>query len=285
MALNILQQNYSPVMRPAVEGMIVDTTPHSIAHRTAETSTGIGFGRAVSQGTLSDRGAILGGSAFIGITVRDITRDGVVIDPGAVRIAADLYPQYVEIPVMTRGRVWCIAQSTVAANGAVYYDTTTGVLMGSASGAAAHGSITFTQNPTAGSTVVINGSTITFRASGASGSEVNIHGTLGDTLKALADFLNAGGNSNDANITPLSYQSYPVIPAGPQAGANTLLIADKTVGTGGNSIAYSTTVTGATRAASTLLGGTASGTLISGARWITAAIAGDLSQVALSQQI
>jgi len=61
----------APQIRAGLVGMIADEVEHSVTTRLCETTAGIGFGLAVSQGT-GVKGCILGGSAFIGVTVRDI---------------------------------------------------------------------------------------------------------------------------------------------------------------------------------------------------------------------
>jgi len=64
------------------------------------------------------------------------------------------------------------------------------------------GNISFTNNPTAGDTITINGVTWTFVASGATGNQTNIDTNLGRTLTQLAKDINA--SSNPA-LTPAKY--------------------------------------------------------------------------------
>lgn len=61
----------------------------------------------------------------------------------------------------------------------------------------ATGTYTFTANPAANDTIVIAGTTITYVASGATGLQVNIASTLGNTVAATMTLLI---NSNDANL-------------------------------------------------------------------------------------
>jgi hypothetical protein len=70
----------APQIRAGLVGMIADEVEHSVTTRLCETTAGIGFGLAVSQGT-GDKGCILGGSAFIGVTVRDIALSLSPVDP------------------------------------------------------------------------------------------------------------------------------------------------------------------------------------------------------------
>jgi hypothetical protein len=187
---------------------------------------------------------------------------------------------------MTRGHVIVVAGSDVAAWDAAFYSTATGGFSNSASGMAASGNITFTGQPAVGQTVTINGTAITFIANGAtpSGNQVALGNTLGDTVQALATFANA---SVDAGLSVLAYGAYPPSPggAGQGSGANVLLIADKTVGTAGNALTLATNVTGATVSGATLSGGTASATAITGARFLTSALAGQMTKLSLSAQL
>jgi hypothetical protein len=143
--------------------MVADEAGWEVDTRQCETAAGIGFGVGVSQGT-GDNGAIVGGSAFVGITVRDITQDGAPLDVNsATRAPVDTYPQYANMGVLNRGHIWVEAQSNVTAGTALFYDTTSGKFAGSASGSAARGYIDFTQIPAADQTIVINAKTWTFR--------------------------------------------------------------------------------------------------------------------------
>jgi hypothetical protein len=277
----VLQQTYRPEIQVGVPGMLYDMGGREIVSRVVETSTGIPFGVAVSWGANSDRGAVIGGSSFLGISLKDITLAQSHIDPyAATDFAAseiDAYPQYANMAVLTRGRVWVRAGATVVRNNNVYYDATAGGFSNSASGAAAFGSITFSQQPTSGQTITMNGTVVTF------GTDVAIGPELGDTLVNAATFMNA---SADTQLVKCSYEASPVSPggSGQGSGANQLIVAEKTVGTAGNALTLATNVTGATVSGSTLSGGTASATQITSARWFTSAIAGDLAVVSLGIQ-
>jgi hypothetical protein len=110
---------------------------------------------------------------------------------------------------------------------------------------AAAGSIAFTTNPANNSTIAIAGTTVTFVTSGATGNQVNIvSGNLASTLAALLTFLQA---SADSNLVKCTYT----------LSGNTLNVTAATAGTAGNSLALSTTVSGATASGSTLSGGAA----------------------------
>lgn len=66
------------------------------------------------------------------------------------------------------------------------------------------GNIEFTNNPTAGDTLTINGVVWTFVASGATGNQTNIGADIKDTLDNLVVDLN---NSADTAITPAEYSN------------------------------------------------------------------------------
>lgn len=119
----------------------------------------------------------------------------------------------------------------------------------------ASGKITFAANPVADSTITLNGTVWTFKASGASGAQTNIGGSLSATLTTLVTNLNA---SADAEVAKCTY--YKV--------GNALFILFDTGGTSGNSYTLAASV--ATVSGATLAGGAAApgsaaaGTLVSG---------------------
>ena len=86
-----------------------DVSPH----------VGIGWGLAVSQGA-GDRGAVVGGSAFVGITRSNITQ--------STHEFTDKYSNGDNLPVAIRGDWYVSAEAVVVAGEAVYYNTTTGVI-------------------------------------------------------------------------------------------------------------------------------------------------------------
>jgi hypothetical protein len=290
----VVQTTYRPTLAPAVPGMIADEVAANGSTRQCETSAGIGFGLAVGQGT-GDKGCVLGGANFIGISVRDITLNQISPDPlySGSQIAADTYPQRSNVSVLSSGHIWVTAGDNVAAGNSLSYDATTGAFSTGTAGCAATGSITFTSQPTAGQTVTINGTAVTFEASGASGEQVNIGPTLGDTVVALAAFLNANVAS-DANIAEGKFLAYPPSPggSGQGSGANTLMVAAAAVGAGaagppttGNHFTLATNVTGATVSGATLTGGNGDTTVaVAGGYWLDTVIAGQVGRVSLGIQ-
>jgi hypothetical protein len=115
--MTVLQSSYSERMQPAAVGAPAE--PDWEAHsRIVETAAGIGFGLAVGRGT-SERGVVLGGAVFAGISLRDITQP-----PDNV----DEYSQNDNIGVMVRGTIWVLAAADVFASDLVHYNETTGAL-------------------------------------------------------------------------------------------------------------------------------------------------------------
>jgi hypothetical protein len=114
--VNVVQSTYSERIDKARAGMI-GGSDFNTRTGVVETAAGIGFGLAVSQGA-GDQGIILGGSAFVGITVRDV----------AVGAEGTKYNQYVNAGFLTRGQIWVTVVSAVVAGAAVHYDTSTGAL-------------------------------------------------------------------------------------------------------------------------------------------------------------
>lgn len=86
----------------------------------ASPPAGIGFGLAVQQGA-ADRGCRLGGSGtFVGITMANPTQN--------VSEFTDAYGGGDNLPVLTDGDAYVLAEAVVTADEAVYYNPATGVL-------------------------------------------------------------------------------------------------------------------------------------------------------------
>jgi hypothetical protein len=118
---------------------------------------------------------------------------------------------------------------------------------------AAGGSIAFSGQPAVDSTVTINGTAFTFKASGATGNQVDIGVSLAATLTALATKLNA---SAVAGVAEATY--------GSANGALTIL--HDTVGTGGNAFTLAVSADSNGRVSgATLQGGGTAHTFTSGA--------------------
>jgi len=122
----------------------------------------------------------------------------------------------------------------------------------SAAADAATGTITFSAQPAVDSTVTINGTAFTFKASGATGNQVNIGVNLAATMTALATVLNASVISGVAEATYVG-------------GATTLTITHDAAGLGGNAFTLAAGVgSNGTVSGATLSGGTMSHTFTSG---------------------
>jgi hypothetical protein len=286
----VLQKSYSPQQRPALIGMVCDMTEAAIATWVNETAAGIPFGMAVGQGTIIDafgrgRGCVLGGTSFLGISVRDDTLSLSPVDPYSSTLnPLDAYGLRTNVGVLTRGRIWVGAGASVNAGDPLFYGAT-GVFANSASGTAATGWVQFSKQPNAGDTLVINAATLTFVASGATGDQVNIGPTLGDTVAAAAAVLEG---SATAGFAALHFNAYPPSPGGSAqgSGADTIMISAVAPGTAGNALAITTIPAGATKSAGTLLGGTAAATAVTGGRWLdTVNAAGGIARVSLALQI
>lgn len=272
----VVQTAYGTRIRFGRAGMMADMTDSQISTWLVETAAGIPCGRAVSKGT-GDRGIVIGGGAgFVGVTIEDITLNTVPLSPlfpdGGTYPPVDVYPQYFNAGVCSRGRAWVNAGSTVAAGAGVFADAN-GAFTGNASGAAASGKVAFVTNPVVGNTITIAGSAVSFVASGATGLQVNIQGTLHDTLDALVTMLNA---SADINLVKFTYLDYPL------GGANELHFAAATVGTAGNGLAVTTNIGSATVTAPS--GGSAAATAVTGAFWVTSATGGEPAVISLALQ-
>ena len=119
-------------------------------------------------------------------------------------------------------------------------------------GSPASGTITFSAQPAVSSTITIGGVVVTFVASGATGSQVNIGASVTATVLALQVYLSSVGSG------AIFSQTYA-------ASTNVLTITSKTNGTSGNSVTIvaSAASNGVTSAA-TLLGGSNVHTFSSG---------------------
>jgi hypothetical protein len=116
-----VQTTYPSVMPIAVPGMPATMTGWDADTKIVETVAGIGFGVAVSQG-VSDKGIIIGGAKFRGVTYRDVT---LVPTP----TVTDIYPRYASAGVMVRGDIWVlVGADAVTAGDLAAYIPATGVI-------------------------------------------------------------------------------------------------------------------------------------------------------------
>ena len=116
------QTSYSLTQPVAYAGLIYALHPHQIDSRAVETAAGIGFGLAVSRGTDLEKQCVLGGTAFLGITVRSLDREA---DDAAGAIE---YSQYETAAIMRQGYIWATLPAGGNPGDAILYNNTTGVL-------------------------------------------------------------------------------------------------------------------------------------------------------------
>jgi hypothetical protein len=83
----VLQSTYGEDIGVGVEGALASMNNWDADTRIVETAAGIGFGKAVSRGS-GERGVVLGGSQFAGISIRDIAQ------PASSSADPDEYQQY-----------------------------------------------------------------------------------------------------------------------------------------------------------------------------------------------
>lgn len=126
------QTSYSERISPPSPGTLAGNvdTARTTTGICETASPGIAFGRAVSQGALSDEGVILGGTlaGFRGVSIRDVTVRG---DNGSV----DHYLPPNSVGVMESGDIWVEPNEAVTAHAAVYFVAATGLFSDNASGA------------------------------------------------------------------------------------------------------------------------------------------------------
>lgn len=119
------QTTYASNIAPPGPGVIAGNMDNArIATRICETaSPGIPFGRAVSQGALSDQGALIGGASlavFRGVSVRDQTLRG---DLAVV----DAYLPPNSMAVLESGEIWVEPSVAVAVGDPVWFAAATGL--------------------------------------------------------------------------------------------------------------------------------------------------------------
>ena len=143
------------------------------------------------------------------------------------------------MPLSTGGPVQAVKPLPSGINGApIAY---TGTSATSTAGVAATGTITFADNPTATDTITVNGTSFEFVASGATGNEINIAGTLPLTLDNMLTVLNG---STVAGVALATYT---------EDGIDELTITYDTLSTAGN--LFTLAASSDTPSAATLAGG------------------------------
>jgi hypothetical protein len=125
-----VQPTYQRYLTVGQNGMLADETVWASDTRIVETAAGIGFGLAVSQGALSDRGCVIGGSTFVGVTRADQTlaRADLSTPSGPSTLALDTYLQYDNAGILTMGDIWVNCYASVTPATTVTFSATTGQL-------------------------------------------------------------------------------------------------------------------------------------------------------------
>jgi hypothetical protein len=122
-----VQSTYQQFANIGQVGMPASMSGWDVDTRIAEAASadGIGFGLAVSQSAITDRGAVIGllsGGTFVGITCADPTLPNVT--PGFT----DLYQEGDNMAVAIRGDWWVVVTGNIAAGSDVYFNSVTGAL-------------------------------------------------------------------------------------------------------------------------------------------------------------
>lgn len=114
-----IQSTYSERMSAPGPGVISGSDFGTITGICETADPGIPFGRAVAQGTLSDKGTILGGTTttFKGVSVRS----------ESLAAEQDAYLPPNNMTILQRGEVWLEPAVAVEANDPVHFNGTTGV--------------------------------------------------------------------------------------------------------------------------------------------------------------
>ena len=120
------QTSYNERIAPPMPGVIAGNMDNArVATGICETAApGIPFGRAVSQGVLSDQGRLIGGllTVFRGISVRDITLRGDVASANL-----DKYQPLNSMSCLESGEIWVEPAVAVAVTDPVHYIQATGI--------------------------------------------------------------------------------------------------------------------------------------------------------------
>ena len=116
------QTSYARNIPKAYAGLIYALAPHDNISRDVEGVAGIEFGVAVSRGTDKERQAVAGGDDFLGITYRDLGREGAA-NTGAIK-----YSEKETAGIMREGYIWAVLPAGGNPGDAIKYTTATGVL-------------------------------------------------------------------------------------------------------------------------------------------------------------
>lgn len=123
----VVQDTYSSTIASGYAGMVANGETSNRISRTCEDAAGIAFGTPVYRGS-GDHGctATVGTAAtFLGWAIAD---HGIQPLPGGV--AADIYPRYSSVAILTSGVIWVAATGANADGAAVTIGTGAGLADG-----------------------------------------------------------------------------------------------------------------------------------------------------------
>jgi len=118
-----VQTTFPETMRQGVPGMVNRMVDYNAVSRNCATAAGIPAARAVSQGA-ADIDAVIGGTlvGFLGLTILDPT----VLHPAPS--TPDLYPQYSEMGILTKGEMFATSVVATTAGDPVHFVAVDGTL-------------------------------------------------------------------------------------------------------------------------------------------------------------
>lgn len=119
---NIVQSSYPVVPKRGLPGQPGTTAAFGEGITKVLESATAGFGLAVSRGTEKEKGCVLGGTDFIGITKADQTLDA------ATHATADQYKLGDNVGIQNDDDIWVTVGGNVTAGMPAYYNTSTGVI-------------------------------------------------------------------------------------------------------------------------------------------------------------
>jgi|GEM_PF-4124345 len=116
------QTSYETNLGSAYPGLIYAQAPHDIVSRRVEGVAGFGFGVAVSRGTDSNKQAVLGGTDFLGISVRALDREGAA-NTGDIN-----YSEKETAALLRTGYIWAVCPAGCVAGAPVKYANADGII-------------------------------------------------------------------------------------------------------------------------------------------------------------
>lgn len=122
------QTAYTILQPVAYAGLLFDLNPHERVSRDVEGVAGIAFGVVVSRGTDKDKQCVVGGTDFLGVTIRDLGQEA-AINTGAIK-----YDEKTTAAILRDGYIWAICPTGCVPGANAFYDNTTGILDAGAAG-------------------------------------------------------------------------------------------------------------------------------------------------------